>query len=44
MSVMAADLYEEAIIDVVGPETLLSEPVTVKVIEIASVKNSTYIP
>ncbi|KAH6912597.1 arginine N-methyltransferase 3 [Coprinopsis sp. MPI-PUGE-AT-0042] len=30
MSVMASDLYDEAIIDVVGPETLLSTPVTVK--------------
>jgi type I protein arginine methyltransferase len=31
MSVMASDLYDEAIIDVVGPETLLSTPVVVKV-------------
>ncbi|KAG2009785.1 arginine N-methyltransferase 3 [Coprinopsis cinerea AmutBmut pab1-1] len=30
MSVMAKDLYDEAIVDVVGPETLLSAPVVVK--------------
>jgi hypothetical protein len=28
---MTEDLYEEAIVDVVGPETLLCEPFTVKV-------------
>ncbi|KAF7365651.1 Protein arginine N-methyltransferase 3 [Mycena venus] len=30
LSIMAHDLYDEAIVDVVGPETLLSAPFTVK--------------
>jgi len=28
---MSTDLYEEAIVDVVGPDTMLSEPFVVKV-------------
>jgi len=31
MSVMANDLYEEAIVDVVGPDTMVSEPYVIKV-------------
>lgn len=31
MTAMANDLYDEAIVDVVGPEALLSEPYTIKV-------------
>lgn len=31
LSTMAKDLYDEAIVDVVGPDTLLSAPYTVKV-------------
>ena len=31
MSVMSEGLYEDAILDVVGPDTLLSEPFTIKV-------------
>ncbi|KAG6829437.1 hypothetical protein H0H87_011392 [Tephrocybe sp. NHM501043] len=30
LSVMGEDLYDEAIVDVVGPNTLLSEPVSIK--------------
>ena len=33
MSVMSEGLYDEAIIDVVGPDTLLSEPFTIKVLK-----------
>lgn len=28
---MGTDVYEDAIVDVVGPETVLSEPCTIKV-------------
>ena len=31
LSAMATDVYEDAIVDVVGPETLVSEPYIVKV-------------
>ena len=31
MSVMSEGLYDEAVLDVVGPDTLLSEPFTIKV-------------
>jgi len=31
LSTMGEGLYDEAIIDVVGPETMLSQPYTVKV-------------
>lgn len=34
LSAMAADLYEEAIIDVVGPDTVLSAPYIIKVEDI----------
>jgi hypothetical protein len=33
MSIMTEGLYKEAIVDVVGPDTLLSEPFTIKVRE-----------
>ena len=33
MSIMTEGLYQEAIVDVVGPDTLLSEPFTIKVRE-----------
>ena len=31
MSTMADDLYDEAIVDIVGPETMVSEPQIIKV-------------
>ncbi|KAH9480672.1 Ribosomal protein arginine N-methyltransferase rmt3 [Psilocybe cubensis] len=37
MSAMATDLYDEAIVDVVGPETLMSEPYTIKDLNIGTI-------
>lgn len=34
LSAMATELYDEAIVDVVGPEALLSKPYPVKVIHV----------
>ena len=31
LSAMAEDVYDDAIVDVVGPENLISEPIVVKV-------------
>ena len=31
LSAMSSDVYEDAIVDVVGPETLVSEPCVIKV-------------
>ena len=37
MSAMSEDIYDEAIIDIVGPETMLSRPEIIKDIDIAHV-------
>ena len=34
LSAMAAELYDDAIIDVVGPHTMLSEPYVIKVFKL----------
>lgn len=37
MSVMSQELYDEAIIDVVGPRTMLSSPSLIKVMSLVLV-------
>ncbi|KAJ7162891.1 protein arginine N-methyltransferase [Mycena filopes] len=37
LSTMAAEIYDEAIVDVVGPETLLSAPYTVKDLHLSTI-------
>ncbi|TFY63817.1 hypothetical protein EVJ58_g3025 [Rhodofomes roseus] len=37
LSAMGTDVYDDAIVDVVGPETVISEPCTVKDLDLASI-------
>jgi type I protein arginine methyltransferase len=37
MSPMSTDLYEEAIVDVVGPETMLSDPFVIKDLQLGTI-------